>query len=69
MPAFGLRLDPGTPDEARMSICFMCNNAYLDGGGSRTFGGRSREGRELLSYLMKLAPSDWRARVARRREI
>jgi hypothetical protein len=35
-PVFGLRLDPGTSDETRMSICFMCNNIFLDGGGRRT---------------------------------
>ncbi|HEU4412512.1 MAG TPA: hypothetical protein VFS43_45135 [Polyangiaceae bacterium] len=69
MPAFGLRLDPGTRDEARMSICFTCNNAYLDGGGTRTFGGQSRPGREFLAYLMKLAPSAWRAHVAQRSEM
>lgn len=63
MPVFGLRLDPGTIDEARMSICFQCNNIYLDGGGRRTFGGQSTAGRALLDYLLRLAPDAWRRQI------
>lgn len=62
-PVFGLRLDPGTADELRMSICLQCNNIYLDGGGRRTFDGRSTAGRALLNYLLELAPGAWRQQV------
>jgi hypothetical protein len=62
-PVFGLRLDPDTSDETRMSICFMCNNIFLDGGGRRTFDGRSTASRALLDYLLDLAPEAWRRQL------
>jgi hypothetical protein len=62
-PVFGLRLDPGTPDELRMSICFQCNNIYLDGGGRRRFEGQSAAGGALLDYLLELAPRAWSRQV------
>lgn len=62
-PVFGLRLDPGTNDEVRMSICFICNNIYLDGGGCRAFAGQSTAGQALLEYLLQLAPKTWSRRV------
>jgi hypothetical protein len=62
-PVFGLRLDPGAPDETRMSICFKCNNIYLHAGGRRTFSGLSSAGRALLDYLLELAPADWGRRI------
>lgn len=62
-PVFGLRLDPGTSDETRMSICFKCNNIYLHGGGRRTFSGLSPAGRALLDYLIELAPAEWSRRI------
>jgi hypothetical protein len=65
MPVFGLRLDPGTADEARLSICFECNNIYLDGGGRRAFDAESAAGRALLDYLLQLAPDAWRRGIRR----
>src|SRR5262249_9175275 len=62
-PVFGLRLDPSTGNEARMSICFYCNNIYLDGGAHRAFEGQSTAGRALLEYLLQLAPAAWRQQV------
>lgn len=62
-PVFGLRLDPGTADEVRMSICFGCNNIYLDGGGRRAFEAESDAGGALLAYLLQLAPDAWRRQI------
>ena len=69
MPAFGLRLDAGTSDETRMSVCFQCNNIYLAGGGYRTFDGTSTAARTLLQHLMDLAPTAWREDVVARSTI
>lgn len=55
-PVFGLHLNAGSAEEIRMSICFQCNNAYLDGGGSWQFDGQSDPARELLAFMKHLTP-------------
>jgi hypothetical protein len=64
-PVFGLRLEPGTSDETRMSLCFQCNNMYLDGGGKRTFSGSSPAGHALLDHLLELSPTAWSRQIRR----
>jgi hypothetical protein len=56
LPVFGLHLNAGSSDEIRLSICFQCNNAYLDGGGTWTFDGQSDQARELLAFMKRLTP-------------
>jgi hypothetical protein len=62
-PVFGLRLHPGTASEVRMSICFRCNNIYLDGGARRAFDAQSIVGCALVEYLLRLVPDAWACQV------
>ena len=59
-PIFGLRLWSGTDDDARVSLCFRCNNIFAGPGTDRTFDGESPQARALLALLLQLAPPDWK---------
>jgi hypothetical protein len=57
MPAFGLQIG-AAPSPVHVSICFTCNNAYVDGD-LRAFAGQSPAARDLLAFLRSFAPPEW----------
>ena len=56
-PGFGVRF--GWPRELHVSICFSCNNIYVDDV-MWTFDAHSPQARKLLAFLLSCAPSDWK---------
>jgi hypothetical protein len=54
IPPFGLRFG-APPDDTRMTLCFECSNAYVDGE-LGAFEATSPEATSLLALLRRLAP-------------
>jgi hypothetical protein len=57
-PGFGLRF--GRPRELYVSLCFSCNNIFVDRE-MVTFDAGSPQARKLLVFLRSCAPCDWKS--------
>ena len=58
MPGFGLRF--GWPRELYVSICFRCNNIFVDRD-MVTFDASSAQARQLLAFLRSCAPPNYKS--------
>jgi len=58
MPGFGLRF--GWPRELYVSICFRCNNIYVDRA-MVTFDASSAQARQLRAFLQSCAPLNYKS--------